>query len=177
MLRKDGRLRLWPLIPTALIVPIGYFLFELALYGMSAALPNVPLNLLQSTAGACIAYTVIHVLQRRVPWVRTLQTAVTTKPEGTFEILREPKGGPDAILIGRHADQIRMKEIGNILSVQGYTARIVAIEAKSLKQTDQNKDRDWLTEGVPYISLLEQDGQNGLTAQQIASQLLERIHA
>lgn len=67
---KKGAKRAWIVYPCALLVPIGYFLFEALLYGAATALPNLPLNTVQCLVGAAAAHGVIAVLNRRAPWVR-----------------------------------------------------------------------------------------------------------
>lgn len=47
-----------------LCVPVGYFLFETALYGAAVALPNVVFNLLQCAVGAVVAQAVALILQK-----------------------------------------------------------------------------------------------------------------
>ncbi len=63
--RLNGKRRLLAFYPAALIVPVGYLLYEALLFGPAAALPNVPLNLLQCLLGAAVAHAVAGVMERR----------------------------------------------------------------------------------------------------------------
>jgi hypothetical protein len=44
------------------------------------------------------------------------------------EILREPKNGPDVVLVAKRAQSALITKAGNLLSVQGSTARLVVID-------------------------------------------------
>ncbi len=46
------------------IVPIGYFLYEWALFGFAASIVNVPLNFVQCLAGAAVAQAVALVVRK-----------------------------------------------------------------------------------------------------------------
>lgn len=46
----------------------------------------------------------------------------------TYRLLREPKGGPDAVLAGPAAAEGTLVRAGNTLSVMGYTARLILFE-------------------------------------------------
>ncbi len=61
-----GKLKSISLGIATLVVPIGYLLFELALYG-GGAIVNVPLNLLQSVVGAGLAFGLYKLLEQRLP--------------------------------------------------------------------------------------------------------------
>ncbi len=47
------------LLLAGLLMPLGYFLFEAALYGAAAALAGVPLNLVQYAAGVALGGSVL----------------------------------------------------------------------------------------------------------------------
>lgn len=53
---RESKLRKLYFYPCAMIVPIGYFLYECMLYGQAAALPNVAFNALQGLIGAVCAH-------------------------------------------------------------------------------------------------------------------------
>lgn len=53
-------------LPAALLVPVGYFLYETVLYGFAAAIVNVPLNALQCVIGAFAAQAVVLILAKGI---------------------------------------------------------------------------------------------------------------
>ena len=65
--RRAGKARLFLLYPCALVVPVGYFLFETLLYGVAAAVPNVLFNAVQCIVGALVAHGLLLVLHKRLP--------------------------------------------------------------------------------------------------------------
>lgn len=184
MKRGGGKARLWTLYPAALLVPAGYLLFESVLYGTAAALPNVPLNLVQCLVGAGAAHAIVAVLARgaAVHPGKTVTTEQTETPapctEAQPETVREPKGGPDVVLIG-YADQIEtLKKAGDHLSVRGLTARIVRLpEGASLATLSQAQRQGIVPDGVPYICTAENSALDGASAADVAKTALEAIQA
>ena len=71
--RLKGGYRFAALLIAALVVPAGYFLYESAivLKSASAAIVNVPFNLLQSFIGAVLGFVLLNVAQRVFPESRT----------------------------------------------------------------------------------------------------------
>lgn len=157
MKKNDGALRAWTVYPAALLVPLGYLLFETLLYGRAAALPNVPLNLAQCLVGAAIAHAVIVVLHRKELPARLLsdrriapQAAVQPDPV----IVREPKGGPDVILVGCEDELDALITAANSLAVRGYTARVVKLpNGAKLEGLRVEQRARILTPGVPYVGI------------------------
>lgn len=121
--KTDKKIRYLFFYLAALIVPVGYFLYESLLYGTAAALPNVVFNAMQCVIGAAVAHALTVLLQKTKLF----------SPENALlpvcaEILREPKNGPDLVLISKREFTPAVIKAGDMLSVQGYTARIVAID-------------------------------------------------
>ncbi|MEG1524197.1 MAG: ECF transporter S component [Clostridia bacterium] len=173
MMKKSGSMRLWVIYPTALFVPIGYFLFETVLYGAATAAPNMPLNLVQCIVGAAIANGVILVLNRSVSWIRLAETNVG-KEQGT--IAREPKGGPDVVLVGCETEITTLLKAANILSVQGFTGRIVQLNKGISIESLSSAERERLMpSSIPYVGITSCGKPAGTSAQDIAQAALEAI--
>ena len=68
-------------------------------------------------------------------------------------IFREPKGGPDVTLAGNEEQLDTLVRAANILSVQGWTARIVLLNTASLDALDP-MERDALMGNGPQASIL-----------------------
>ena len=49
-----------------------------------------------------------------------------------FRIIREPKGGPDAVLAGPFSREETLVRVGNTLSVMGYTARLILYDKERI---------------------------------------------
>lgn len=117
------RIRFAFLFVSALIVPIGYFLYETLLYGWAAAIPNVAFNAMQGLIGAAIA-TILGVV--------LLKTSVISPEKAALpacaEILREPKNGPEVVLVAKRERADLIRKAGDMLSVQGVMARLVVLD-------------------------------------------------
>lgn len=120
--------------PCALLVPVGYFVFEWILYGAAAAWANVPLNAVQCLVGAVVAHALILALGKGKHSI--FRKAGVTVTQGTCKVLREPKGGPDVIFLGGEADAQKLLRAGDLLSVRGFTARIVQLESGAVTADD-----------------------------------------
>ena len=108
---------------SALIVPVGYFLYETLLYGTASAIPNILFNTMQCLIGAVVA-TIIGVMLLKT---KLFSREDPAKPV-CAEILREPKNGPDVVLVATRAQAELIKTAGDMLSVQGVMARIVVLD-------------------------------------------------
>lgn len=163
---RGKKLSLAMTFPAALVVPAGYFLYEWLLYGAPAAALNVPLNLVQCLAGAAVAYALILVL-RRAELPGMLQGAMTA----TGKIVREPKGGPDVVFYGHETDVERMLRAGDLLSVRGFTARIVRLDGTAGARELSDKAREQLLgNGVPAIDAAAQPDASAETLAEHAMQ-------
>lgn len=169
--RKSGSVRSWIVYPCALAVPVGYFLFESLLYGVAAALPNLPLNLLQCLFGAALAHALIMVLSKHTETFRLVGEPVQGK------IVRDPKGGADVILIGCPAQTPTLLKAADLLSVQGYTGRIVQLNSHiTVQALSASEKARLLTENTPYVEISACGNFAGATAEDIAKAALEAIH-
>lgn len=143
------QIRYAALFAAALIVPLGYFLYETLLYGSAAAIPNIAFNAMQCAVGAAAAAALSAVLLKT-----KLFDAATGAQPLCAEVLREPKNGPDVVLLAKreHADLIR--KAGDMLSVQGVMARIVAVDdfAALERLNAEQKDR-YLPAGKPFVKI------------------------
>ena len=151
----------------ALLVPAGYFLYETILYGTPAALPNVAFNLIQCVVGAAAAHAMALVMGKTK--IFAVESALLPV---CAEILREPKNGPDVVLLAGRAQADVIKKAGDILSVQGTTARIVAVDDPSAFDSlgAAQKER-FLPSGKPYVRVESEDA----TAEAVAQAALEAI--
>jgi len=120
--KTNSRVRYAFLYLFALIVPIGYWLYETLLYGYAAALPNLPFNALQCLVGAAGAHALTAVL------LRTKLFHARRESPACAAILREPKGGPDVVLVAPRAQAALIEKAADYLSVQGFTARLVLLD-------------------------------------------------
>jgi uncharacterized membrane protein len=131
----------------ALVVPAGYFFYETLLYGSAAAIPNIPFNAMQCIAGAGVAHAMTVLLQKTKFF----------SPENALlpvcaEILREPKNGPDLVLIAKRKMAPVIKKAGDLLSVQGYTARLVVIDdAYAFERLSAAKKERFLPPEKPFV--------------------------
>ena len=93
------------------------------------------------------------------------------------KIVREPKGGPDIILIDSRDREKRILLAGDFLSVRGYTARVVTLPegcARLSALSDGERERV-LAGGAPYICLPENEALSGADASAIAAKALQEI--
>lgn len=153
--RKKGRS--FFVYPAALIVPVGYFVYESILYGRMAAAVNVPLNLVQCLAGAGVAQGLIAALSKR----RGLSAFLHHAPEERARLVRDPRGGGEVALIA--ADEPLALHAADILSVQGVTARVLIVDAQARQPLSE-----LLPAGVPAVWRRE-----GASAEDFAKQALE----
>ena len=121
--KTKKKIRYVSLYLAALIVPAGYFLYETLLYGSASAIPNILFNTMQCLIGAVVA-TIIGVMLFKTK----LFTCEIIALPICADILREPKNGPDVVLLAQRTDAELIKKAGDMLSVQGIMARIVAID-------------------------------------------------
>ena len=70
-------------------------------------------------------------------------------------IFREPKGGPDVTFAGREAQLETLVRAANILSVQGWTARIVLLTVNELHELPADERALLLGSGPLVCSLSE----------------------
>ena len=135
------------LFVAALIVPLGYLLYETFLNGYAAALPNVVFNTIQCLIGASAA-TAIGIVLLKTKLFAQKGVLKTT----AAEVLREPKNGPEVVLIAKREDAGLIQKAGDMLSVQGIMARIVAlddIEAFDKLTADQREQ--YIPAGKPFV--------------------------
>ena len=137
----------------ALVVPLGYFLYETLLYGYAAAIPNVVFNALQCVVGAVVAHVITVMLKKT-----KLFSAENALLPVCAEILREPKNGPDVVLIAKRAQSGVLKKAGDMLSVQGTTARLVVIDDMyAFKRLNAAQTERFLPGNVPYVRVDDAD--------------------
>ncbi len=181
MQRKGRAARLWVLYPAALVVPAGYFLFEAILYGAAVALPNMPLNLVQCLVGAGAAHAVNAVLGKKGPaFSAQAGELYSAAPDaGALEepqIVREPKGGPDVVLIGCEEELETLLKAGDHLSVRGFTARIVKLpRATPLEALLPAQRAGIIPEGVAYVCISECGRLQKANAPDIAKAAMEAM--
>ncbi len=196
---KRGTKRLFGVYPAALIVPLGYFLFETLLYGAVVALPNLPLNLVQCLVGAGLAHGVIAVLSKKnvgLPMPSTQgEAAVSNKPEANAVdfvgsqqdvasvkepeavTVREPKGGPDFVFFGCKRDVPVLLTAGDHLSVRGYTARIVQLpDGRPLETYPPDERQKLAPDGIPYIDCSQRSPLSETGAKELANEALEVLN-
>lgn len=159
--RTASRARYAFLYLFALIVPIGYWLYETLLYGSAAALPNVPFNALQCLVGAAGAHALTAVLLRT-----KLFAGQNKQVPVCAEILREPKGGPDVVLVAPRTQAELLGKAGDYLSVQGFTARLVAVDdARAFDCLTPQERAVFLPEGKPFVRVEQDDADPKAVAQ------------
>lgn len=157
------------LFVSALIVPLGYFIFETILYGTGAAMPNVVFNTMQCLVGATVATALIAVLQKTQLFQQKneLKTACA-------EILREPKNGPEVVLVAKRENSDLIRQAGDMLSVQGITARLVAVDnADAFNGLSSEQLQQFIPEGKPFVRV--EDGETLPKA--IMQAAVEAIHS
>jgi uncharacterized membrane protein len=137
------------LFVAALLVPIGYFLYETLLYGAVTAIPNILFNAIQCVVGAAAAATMAAVLLKT-----KLFEQKSDAPMLGAEILREPKNGPDVILVARREFADSIRQAGDMLSVQGVMARLVVLDDEAAFDRLKQEQRElFLPAGKPYIKV------------------------
>ncbi len=144
--------------PAALIVPVGYGLYETALYGLAAAIVNFPLNLVQCLVGAAVAQGLIAALSKR----HGLSSFMCHAPEERARLVREPRGGGDVALLA--GDETLALHAADILSVQGITARVL-VSDDSGRSLSELMPKDML--------LLRHNGRE--TADELAARAMEAM--
>ena len=121
--KTKKKIRYVSLYLAALIVPAGYFLYETLLYGSASAIPNILFNTMQCLIGAVVANIIgVMLLKTKLFTCENIALPICA------DILREPKNGPDVVLLAQRTDAELIKKAGDMLSVQGIMARIVAID-------------------------------------------------
>lgn len=172
MQRKAKAPRLLSVYLAALLVPVGYYCFEWALYGNAAALPNLLPNLIQCLVGAGLAHGIIALLDKKEFLVGVLNTTgdsaranpdeTMTPPQPKFDvsapikIVREPKGGPDVVFLGCQDDVEKLIKAGDYLSVRGFTARIVQLpDGLRLEEMTPEQRSEAIPDGIPFVSCTE----------------------
>lgn len=147
------RIRFAFLFVSALIVPLGYFLYETLLYGSAAAIPNIAFNAMQCLIGAVVAALLGAVLLKTKAFApeNALQTACA-------EILREPKNGPEVILIAKREQADLIRQAGDMLSVQGVMARLVVLDNEAaFNRLGANRRECFLPQGKPFVRVETKD--------------------
>lgn len=168
----------------ALIVPLGYFLYETILYGAATAIPNIAFNTIQCLIGAAAGHAMTIVLLRSKFYLpHTALRFNRTKPDepelteasaAPAEILREPKNGPDVVLIANREMVPLITKAGDLLSVQGFTARLVALDDPSAFERLSTSQREaFLPNGKPFV----QADDAKTTAEAIAQAALQAIRS
>ena len=136
----------------------------------------MPLNLVQCLVGAGAAHAVTTVLGKRGPsfcaQAAEPQAAAPEEPQ----IIREPKGGPDVVLIGCEEELEPLLKAGDHLSVRGFTARIVRLpRATPLATLSHAQRAAIIPEGVPYVSISECGVPQDAKASDIAKAAMEAM--
>jgi uncharacterized membrane protein len=145
--RTQKKIRFAALYLAALIVPAGYFCYEVLLYGAASALPNIPFNTMQCMIGAVVA-TIVGVMLLKTKLFSRESVALPA----SAEILREPKQGPDVVLVAPRAEAELIKKAGDMLSVQGIMARIVAIDdSEAFARLSDLQRAQFLPIGKPVV--------------------------
>ncbi len=147
------KIRFAGLYIAALIVPLGYFLYESLLYGSASAVPNVPFNAMQCMIGAVVA-TVLGLMLLRTKLFAQEAIAVPA----CAEILREPKNGPDVVLVAGRGQAALITKAGDMLSVQGITARLVAVDdSRAFERLGIAQREQFLPADKPYVFVEDDD--------------------
>lgn len=145
--RTQKKIRYAALYVAALIVPVGYFLYETLLYGSASAIVNIPFNTMQCVVGAAVA-TLLGVMLFKTKLFSREGAALPI----CAEILREPKHGPDVVLVASRAEAELILKAGDMLSVQGIMARIVAVDDSGAFDRLSGAQREsFLPEGKPFV--------------------------
>ncbi len=182
--RTSKKLRYGFFYLAALIVPLGYFLYETILYGTATAIPNIAFNTIQCLigAGAGNAITVV-LLRSKMMLPHTALRFNRTKPDepeqaesaaAPAEILREPKNGPDVVLLANRELVPLITKAGDLLSVQGFTARLVVLDDSSAFDRLETKQREaFLPADKPFVRV--DDAQT--TAEAVSQAALQAIRS
>jgi len=145
--RTQKKIRFAALYPAALIVPAGYFLYEVMLYGAVSAVPNILFNTMQCLVGAVIATALGLMLEKTKLFAKEAPAT-----PACAEILREPKQGPDVVLLSARANAELIKKAGDMLSVQGIMARVVAVDDfAAFDRLPLTQRERFLPEGKPFV--------------------------
>lgn len=182
--RTSKKLRYGFFYLAALIVPLGYFLYETILYGAATAIPNIAFNTIQCLVGAGAGHAMTVVLMRSKFFLpHTALRFNRTKPDepeqaesaaAPAEILREPKNGPDVVLLANRELVPLITKAGDLLSVQGFTARLVALDDSSAFDRLESKQREaFLPAGKPFVRV--DDAQT--TAEAVSLAALQAIRS
>ena len=151
--KTERKLRYAALFLAALIVPLGYFLYETVLYTFAGAIVNVALNTVQGMTGALVA-TILGVMLQKTNLFARDGAAVLA----CAETLREPKHGPEVVLLAERAYADLILTAGDMLSVQGIMARIVAIDNNTaFERLTAAQRASFLPEGKPYVRVENAD--------------------
>ena len=135
------------LFVAALLVPIGYFLYETLLYGTAAAIPNILFNTIQCLVGAASAAAMAAVLLKTKLFEQKEESAPLCA-----EILREPKNGPDVVLLSKRESSDRILKAGDMLSVQGVMARIVVLnDEPAFERLSAEQREHFVPAGKPFV--------------------------
>ena len=151
--KTDKKIRYAFLFLAALIVPLGYFLYETLLYGTASAIPNIVFNAIQCVTGAVVA-TVLGLM--------LLKTKLFATESGMLpvcaEILREPKNGPDVVLVAKREQQALIQKAGDMLSVQGIMARLVIVDDNyAFERLSPSQRERFLPLEKPYVKIENND--------------------
>lgn len=151
--KTDKKIRYAALFLAALIVPLGYFLYETLLYGTASAIPNIVFNAIQCITGAVVA-TVLGLM--------LLKTKLFATESGMLpvcaEILREPKNGPDVVLVAKREQQALIQKAGDMLSVQGIMARLVIVDDNyAFERLSPSQRERFLPLEKPYVKVENND--------------------
>lgn len=145
--KTQKKIRFAALYPAALIVPAGYFFYELLLYGAASAIPNILFNTLQCMVGAVVA-TILGIMLLKTKLFPTGKAVQLV----SAEILREPKNGPDVVLFSARAQAELISKAGDMLSVQGIMARIVAVDDMgAFERLTPSQREQFLPGGKPFV--------------------------
>ncbi|MDP3447293.1 MAG: ECF transporter S component [Eubacteriales bacterium] len=151
--KTEKKIRYAALFLAALIVPLGYFLYETVLYTFAGAIVNVALNTVQGMTGAVVA-TILGVMLLKT----NLFARENAASPACAETLREPKNGPDVVLLADRAQEELIMKAGDMLSVQGIMARIVAIDDKSaFERLTASQRACFLPAGKPFVQVENAD--------------------
>ncbi len=145
--KTEKKVRFAGLYVSALIVPAGYFLYETVLYGSAAAIPNILFNTLQCVAGATVAAVLGAVLLK----TKLFSDAADALP-ACATIAREPKNGPDVILVAGKEQAQLIQKAGDMLSVQGVTARLVVVnDEKAFERLSGKRKEQFIPNDKPIV--------------------------
>ena len=157
--RCRGKGRSFFVYPAAMLVPIGYGLYEMLLFGVPVALANLLPNAFQGLIGAAIAQGLIAALPKRL----ALLAQTPRAPEERARMARDPKGGADVVLIA--SDEGLALRAADYLSVRGMTARVLVLDDSAAHTLAALLPAD--------IPALRHDGR--MTAEDWAKQAVEAI--